>query len=156
MPRPYEVTFENVLVSAAQDLVTILGATGKICRILRAWVTSVDTTLVTSQQIQLRGRFLPATLTAGSGGTTPTPRPTDPGDAAASFTAHVNDTTKTTTSGTATTLEENGCHLYQGFDKTFARPPIVGPSEAFVFELLSTVSGTVHMSGGVEVEEMGG
>lgn len=156
MPRPYEVTFENVLVSAAQDLVTILGAAGKIVRVLRIWVSSVDTTLVTSQQIQIRGRFLPATVTAGSGGSTPTPRPTDPGDAAASFTAHANDTSKTTTSGTAATVEENGCHLYQGYDKTLARPPVVGPSEAFVFELLSTVSGTVHMSGGVEVEEYGG
>lgn len=156
MPRTYEVTFENVLVSAPQDLATILGAAGKMVRILRQWVTSVDTTLVTSQQIQLRGRFLPATLTAGSGGSTPTPRPTDPGDAAASFTAHANDTTKTTTSGTATVVEENGCHLYQGYDKTLARPVYVGPSEAYVFELLSTVSGTVHLSGGVEVEEMGG
>jgi hypothetical protein len=156
MPRTYEICFENVLVSAPQDLATVFGAAGKVFRVLRQWLSAVDTTLVTSQSVQLRARFLPATLTNGSGGSVPTPRPPDPGDAAASLSAHTNDTTKTTTSGTATILEENGCHLYQGYDKTFARPPVIGPSEAFVFELLSTPSGTVHLSGGVEVEEMGG
>ena len=79
-----------------------------------------------------------------------------PGDSAASFTANINDTTKATTSGAFTNVEENGCHLYQGYDKTFARPFLVGPNEGFVFELLSTVSGTVHLSGGVEAEELGG
>ena len=156
MPRTYAVTFENVTVSAAQDLVAIIGAAGKMCRIKRAKVSTTDTTLPTSQMLQVRCRFLPATVTNGSGGSTPTPRPMDTGDAAASFTAHSNDTSKATTSGTAITLEENGFHAYQGYDNVFEAPPTVGPSESFVFELLSTPTGTVHMSGTVIVEEMGG
>lgn len=156
MPRTYSVTFEQVSVAAAQDLVQINGGAGKICRILRQWVSSSDTTAPTNQQLALRSRFLPATVSNGSGGTTPTPRPLDPGDAAASVTALANNTSKATTNGTATILEENGCNVYAGYDYAFPRPPIVGPSEAFVFELLSTVSGTVHLSGGVLVEESGG
>lgn len=156
MPRTYAVTFEQVSVSAAQDLIQISGAAGKTCRILRQWVGSSDTTAPTNQQLALRSRFLPATVTNGSGGSAPTPRPMDPGDAAASLTALANDTVKATTNGTATILEENSCNIFAGYDYAFPRPPIVGPSEAFVFELLSTVSGTVHLSGGVLVEESGG
>jgi hypothetical protein len=156
--RTYDVSFEQVAVTAAQDLVTILGAAGKICRIKRVRVSATDTSIPTAQMLSLRERYLPVTVTAGAGGSTPTPRQLDPGDAAASVTAHANDTTKTTTNGTALVVNEIGCHIYAGYDYTYppdARP-IVGPSEAFVFELLSTVSGTVHLSGGVTVEEMGG
>jgi hypothetical protein len=157
MPRVYRVTFEGVSVSAAQDLVSVKGGSGKMCRVLRQWVSATDTTLPTSQMLQLRGRLASATITLGSGGTDGvTPRPVDIGDAAAGFTANVNDTTKATTSGSFTIIEEGGCHIYQGYDNTLAKPPLVGPNEGYVFELLSTVSGTVHLSGGLEVEEWGG
>ena len=156
MSRQYDVNFENVLVSAAQDLVQIKGAAGKILRIRRVRVSCVDTTAPTNQQLRLRCRFLPATVTDGSGGTTPTYNRLDPGDAAASFTALANDTTPATTSGTALVLETNGCGIFGGYDYEFPNPPVVGPSESFVFELLSTVTGTVHLSGGVRVEEIGG
>ena len=156
MARRYRVTFEQVAVSAAQDVFEIKGASGKMLRILRMAVGATDTSVPTSQMLALRARFLPATVTDGSGGSTPTPQKIDPGDAAASFTALVNNTTKATTNGTAVTLEENSCHVQAGWDYWFPTPPIVGPSEAFVFELLSTVSGTVHLSGTMEVEEIGG
>lgn len=156
MPRAYTITFENVSVTAAQDLVQLKGAAGKICRVKRVWVGASNTTLVTAQGLQTRCRFLPATVTDGSGGSAPTPQPLDPGDAAASVTAKVNNTTKATTSGTASILMERGDHIFSGVDFPFVNPPIVGPSESFVFELLSTVTGTVSLSGGIDVEEMGG
>lgn len=160
MGRIYRVTFENVTVSAAQDLVQITGATGKMMRICRAWVGSTNTTAPTDQQIRLRCRFLPATVTVGSGGTTGiTPSKNDPGDAAcSSTTCATNNTTPATTNGTAVVLDTAGVNIKAGYDMSWFgqnRPPI-GPSEAFVFELLSTVSGTVAMSGGVEFEETGG
>lgn len=158
MGRIYHVSFSVVTISAAQDFVLITGATGKMCRILRQWVMCADTTLPTGQGLSLRSRFLPATVTAGSGGTTGiTPSKNDPGDAAASSTTcGTNNTTQATTNGTAIVLGTWGCHLYQGFDWRFDQPPVVGPSEAFVFELLSTPTGTVKVSGGVEFEEIGG
>jgi hypothetical protein len=156
MPRRYKVTFEGIAVTAAQDLIQITGAAGKIVRVLRCWVSNTDTTLATAQMMQVRQRFLPATVTAGSGGTTPVIQKTDPGDASASFTALANNTTKALTGGTAIVADEDGCHIYAGYDKAAMSPFAVGASEAYVFELMSTVYGTVHLSGGMEVEEIGG
>lgn len=158
MARRYRSTFENVSVSAAQDLIEVKGAAGKICRVIRAWWGCTNTTLATSQSVSTRVRYLPATVTDGSGGSSGTVSPMDPGDAAASVTTLKNNTTKATTGGTAVILEESGDHLYNGYQSRWddRSCPIVGPSEAVVFELLSTVSGTVNLSGGVELEEIGG
>jgi hypothetical protein len=158
MPRNYVVSFENVAVAAAQDLLQVKGAAGKTLRILSQRCKLYDNTLPAAQSLAFRGRFLPATVTDGSGGSTPTPRQTDPGDAAASFTALANNTVKATTSGTALTLTEGGEHIYNGYEKIFAagRQPVVGPSESYVFELLTAPQASTHLSGEVEVEESGG
>lgn len=158
MPRRYTVTFSGVTVSAAQDLIQVTGATGKMIRILRCWVGCVDVTLATGQGMKLRARFLPATVTVGSGGTTGiTPSKVDPGDAAcSSSTCATNNTTQATTNGTAVLLLADGCHLYSGHQWQPIEPPTVGPSEAFVYELLSAQSGTVNLSGGCLIEEVGG
>ncbi len=156
MPRNYRVLFEAVTVTAPQDLIQISGVAGKLVRPIRAWVKATNTTLPTAQMLETRCRFLPATVTNGSGGTTPTISKVDQGDAAASFTALANNTTKATTSGTAVVLDEGGDHIYAGYDNTFVSRAPIGNSEAFVFELLSTVTGTVNLSGGIEVEEIGG
>jgi hypothetical protein len=158
--RFYTVTFEDVAVSAAQDMVQITGAAGKIMFIVEMWCGVTNTTLATGQAIKVRGRYLPATVTLGSAGTTGiTPSKVDPGDAAcSSSTCATNNTVKATTSGTAIVQYQNGAHLYQGDRCRFPvdeRPPI-GPSEAWVWELLSTVSGTVNLSGGVKLGEVGG
>lgn len=156
MPRTYTVSFENVAIAAAQDLVQVKGAAGKTLRILRQSLACVDSTLPASQTLRLRSQFLPATVTDGSGGSSPTPEPLDPGDSAASFTAKANNTTQASSSGTATTLEANGCHVYSGYDYAFPRPPIVGPSESFVFALMTAPAASTHFSGSVVVEESGG
>jgi hypothetical protein len=156
MPRTYAVTFEQVVCGAPQDLIQIIGASGKTLKILRQFVSLTDTSPPSNQQFAVRSRFLGATVTNGSGGSSPTPKPFDPGDAAASFTAKANSTTPATSSGTVNILEENGCNSFAGYDYMFPVPPIIGPSESFVFELLSTPVGSPHLSGGVIVQEMGG
>jgi hypothetical protein len=156
MGRIYKVTSEGVAVSAAQDFLQLKGAAGKTLKVQRVAWKCTDTTLAAAQMLQTRCRFLPATVTDGSGGSSPTPQPVDPGDAAASFTAKANNTTKATTSGTASTLMESGEHLYSGLDYSLKTQPPIGPSESFVFELLSTPSATVHISVEAEVEETGG
>ncbi len=155
MARKYRILFENVSVSAAQDLVGIIGATGKMVRLLRCWVNDVDTTAPTDQQLRLRVRILPATVTAGSGGGAFTPAKVDPGDAAATFTARINDTTGQTTSGTAVIHDVGGCNVKGGYDQYFPEKPPIGPTSGAVFELLSTPSGTLKLSGGMLVEEEG-
>lgn len=157
MGRRYRVMFKGVAVTAAQDLLQIKGATGKILRIIRQWWGATDVTAPTNQEVQTSSRFLPATVTDGSGGTTPTISKTDPGDAAASFTALANNTTKATTSGTAITTHEAGDNVFAGHSWDYDKdPPTVGPSESWVFELINAPTGTLHLSGGVLVEEIGG
>jgi hypothetical protein len=156
MPRTYSVTSEEVAASAAQDLIQVNGAAGKMLRILSVAMAMTDQSPPTNQQFGLRCRFLPATVSNGSGGSSPTPQPFDPGDAAASFTAKANSTSKATTSGTASILLEDGANAFAGYLYTFPRPPVIGPSEAFVFELLNAPNGSPHLSSYVVVEEMGG
>jgi hypothetical protein len=158
MPRTYEVTFENVSVSAAQDLVSAKGGAARTVKVKRMRVGATNTSIPTAQMLQIRASIASATLTAGSGGTAPTPRPVDLGDAAATFTARANDTSKATTTGAFTIVEETGCHIYAGYDFSYpqGREPVFGLNEGFVFELLSTVSGTCAFSGGVTFEETGG
>lgn len=149
MPHKYTVLFDNVSVSAAQDLISLKCGASNPIRILRYWVGLTDTTIATSQSIRLRARYLPATVTQGSGGSTPTPgklgNQTDPGS---NTTAHANDTSQATTGGTAVVLDAVGVHIYNGYDSAVAgRDPIdIAVSAGFTWELESTVSGTVHLS----------
>lgn len=154
MGRKYRVSFEEITVTAVQDLFEINGAAGKMLAIRRVAI-GASNQAPTAQMLSLRARFLPATVTSGSGGAAGTIGKTDPGDATASFTAEVNNTTKATTGGTAVVLGEYGVHVNAGYDEEFARPPIVGPSQAFVFELLAAPTGTLKLSGTIEVEEIG-
>jgi len=111
---------------------------GKMLRIKSVSLSDVDATAPsTNMQLALRCRYLPATVTNGSGGGTPAIGKMDPGDAAASFTALSNNTTKATTSGTVAILLEDGCNIYAGYSYPFPAPPVVGPSESFVFELIT-------------------
>lgn len=157
MPRVYTASSKFVTVSAAQDLVTVKGSTGKTCKVRRVWVYMNDTTLQTAQGLRLNVKYASATLTVGSGGSAPTPRPVDAGDAAASFTARANDTTPATTSGSFVDITPAGGHNYAGFDYTWPKgeEPVFGLNEGVVFELLSTVSGTCNFSAGMTVEETG-
>jgi hypothetical protein len=156
MSRTYSVSFEQVACSAPQDLVEIIGGSGVMLRILSVSVAMTDTSPPTNQQFAVRARRLPATVSGGSGGSSPTPQPEDGGDAAATFTAKANNTSKATTSGTASVLLEDGVNQFTGFAWVFPKPPTVGPAQAFVWELLSTPSTAIHLSGTVLVEEIGG
>jgi hypothetical protein len=162
MARRYICTFEQVSVSVAQDLVQISGAAGVQGKIIRAWVGCTDTTLPGSQMIAVRCRVLPTAVTNGTGGTAGTVSRTDPTDAAATVTALINNTTKATTSGTAVVEDEQGVHLYNGYqspldwqDPRSSAAPIIRSTSAFVLELLGAPAAALHLSGGVEIEETG-
>lgn len=155
MPRRYTVVFEKIAVSAVQDLLAVKGATGKTVRIIDYTVICVDTTAPANTQMALRCSYLPATVTDGSAGAAVTPRPADPGDAAATATARRNDTTPATSSGTKVTLRESGCNVYQGDQYTFPAPPIIAASTQFVLEIITTPAAALTLSGSVTFEEIG-
>jgi hypothetical protein len=111
-----------------------------------------DTTLPTAQQLALRVSRRQA-IAVGSGGTNQTPDPDDAGDPTSQYAGRTNDTAKAT--GTEDWTYEFGCYLYTGADLVFSDPPFCNGASGFVFELLSTVSTPVHLSGGALFEEMG-
>lgn len=158
MPRRYEVTEPNFTIQAAMDLVQIKNGSGsnKMLRIIRWWWKPTDNSLPTAQGLQTRCRRLPSTVTDGSGGATPTPRPVDGGDAAATFTALTRNTTPASTNGTAAIMDEAGAHIYNGYEQQPEEPIIIAPAQSFVFELTSaSIQGSPKLSVGVEVEELG-
>lgn len=157
MGRRYLVPLDAVTVAMGTDtdLAQIVGASLKMLRILEVgFFPTGGTTLPTSATFNVRGRVLPPTVTR-SGGTSVTPQKIDPGDAAATFTSFVNNTTKATTNGTAQIVLEGGAHVYAGFSYQFPSPPVVPPTSAFVFELLGGLVQSLVCNGSVLVEEIG-
>lgn len=161
--RLYSLTFENVTISAAQDLFYIKPAADKICIIEAAYLSNVGGTADAgdAQEELLRIAFnrLPATVTVGSGGSasaTGTLNPMSVNDTAASFTGRTNDTTPATTSGTARTLHADGWNVRIPY--VWVPPPehriLVANAEAVVFKLLAAPADAVSVSGTLLVREM--
>lgn len=133
--RTYTVGFQNVSVSAIQDLVAVYSGASGAFEIHD--FTLGQTTQTTVGNLRLRGRRLPATVTAGAGGSAGTVNKTRSGDAAATVTARVNDTTQATTSGTAADVVDDVYNPVNGYQ--FLPPPedrpACNPSEAWSWSL---------------------
>jgi hypothetical protein len=170
MPRTYTAEFNNVSVSAAQDLfVVVPTTTPKSVRMTRCVIYDVDTTAPANQVLGVQVLvFSGATVTAGSGGTSPTIQKTDNGDAAASgFTVGANNTTEATTTGTTNIVYNGGFNIYNGFDEMFiadgsnpdgAQPIMVQSAAAngsIIVRLMTAPAAAVHLSGTIWVEEAG-
>ena len=154
MGRFYRGSIPGLSGAAAMDLVQVNGVSGKLVYVHAIRVAATNSS-PPAQQIPLRCRVLPATVTNGSGGSSITLSRDDPGDAAATVTATGGNTTKATTSGTARVVMDNSAHVSAGFDYMFPRPILVEAGEAFVFELTAALTGSVTLAAGVEVEERG-
>ncbi len=112
MSRIYRVPFNGTITAAGGDvdLLSIQPADDKPCRLL-GWIIGQTSEFgdAAEENVRITVRHMTATVTIGSGGSAPTPQPLRPGtDIAAGFTARVNDTTVSTTSGTSTIIEELG------------------------------------------------
>lgn len=153
MFRTYTVSSSAVVGAAAMDLALIIGAAGKVCRVIRIECAATDAAAPTSGEMNFRCRYLTATVTQGSGGSTPTAIPMDHGDSAYAGTIHANDTSGATTSGSATVLWNGAAHVLTGLDYSFTRPPVFAAATAFTFELLTLPSGTIHVDAAVTFEE---
>jgi hypothetical protein len=121
-------------------------------------VISINIGQVTATTVALLAitlKHLPATVTAGSVGTAPTPAPDDPTDAAATVTARANDTTQATTSGTATTMLADVMNVVNGYQWIF---PVGGRPQCKLSEAMSlslnTAPATLTMSGSMKIREL--
>lgn len=145
--RSYSVQFNNVSITAVQDLIALYCGASMALELHGMVIGQVSGTTVANLRISVKR--LPATVTSGAAGNAATPRKAMRGDAAATATARINDTTQATTSGTAETLLSdiyNTVNGYQFFWPPDDRPTF-GPNEAAVFSLDQAPASGMTMSG---------
>lgn len=152
--RLYTVVFQNVTVSAVQDTLIVFAGSTRQFALQHCSLGQITGTSVANARVRIR--YLPATVTAGSGGSTPTPQKTNPNDAAATVTAHANDTSQATSGGTAVDIYDDAWNTINGFPwypPIPGRPPVCGLSGAIVLSLDTALSSLV-CSGSMTVEEL--
>jgi hypothetical protein len=153
--RVYAIPFKNVSIAGAQDIIGIYAGSAKALEIHE--IRLGQTTITTAAQLRVTLRRLPATVTAGTGGSTATPVPQNKNDTAATFTARTNDlTTQASTSGTALDYTPDVWNLVNGYDMLYAPEdrPVVNPNEAFIVSLDQTPSQSMNCSGVAIVAEL--
>jgi len=152
----YSAVFEGVTVSATQDFFEITAPSTGVVRLHEIHITQDDNE--TSQQLPVRILRVPATVTGGSGGSTPTPRKLGgTTDAAAGAVVKVNNTTPATTSGTLETLRRQGDNVLNGWHWVFTPETRIDvpPSGVVVVRLVTAPSAGIPMSGELLWEEIG-
>lgn len=150
--RAFTVRFANVSVAAVQDLIAIYCGASMAIELHGIVLGQISQTSV--EELQISIKRLPATVTAGSGGSAPSVRKASNGSAAATVTARANDTTQATTSGTAETLHSDTWNLVNGYQFFWPEDdrPDFGLSQACVLSLDSApaaarmVSGTLYFA----------
>jgi hypothetical protein len=160
--RIYSVIFDNVAVTTAVDYFELNPAADKPLRILAVDVGQTNRTGDANEDM-LRWsivRMTGATLTSGSGGTTPTPVAVNPGDPAASFTAKANNTTAASTTGTTSTVHASTFNTRVGL--LWVPTPEMWPvgidsaaTGVILVRLLEAPGASTTFSGTVYVEEIG-
>lgn len=153
--RVYTMAFKQVAVTAVQDLLALYtGANSIPIEIHEVTIDQVTASTVGNLAISLKR--LPATVTSGSVGAAGVINTTRVGDAAATVTGRVNDTTQATTSGTAVNLAATAFNVINGF---FWRPqvedrPVIKSSQAFIVSLDTAPGSSETMSGTIVFAEL--
>jgi len=158
--RAYSVVFSGVGIAAEQEFFYIKPAADKVCVIEAIEISNTgkaeDAGDAQEEFLRVDLIRIPATVTASSGGTAPTPNPLSTNDNAAGFTARVNDTTVATTTGTALTLISTGFNIRAPY--IWMPPPehriLVANAQALVCRLKTAPTDSVTMSGTMIVREL--
>lgn len=152
--RIYTMSFTNVTLSAVQDLLGVYAGAAHIFAVLSVNLGQVTGTTVANQRIRLR--YLPTTVTTGSGGSAGTIKPFVATDPAAAISGRINDTTQAVSSGTAIDLWDDVWNTINGFvwvPPIPSRPPVIGLSGALIVSL-DTAPSSLVSNGSVTVEEI--
>jgi hypothetical protein len=142
--RVYKTFFESVTIAAVQDIFSIKAGSANGVELHQIDLSAGGVT--GPAEIRLRLKVLPATVTAGSGGTAPTISPSDSGDTkSATVTVRVNDTTQATTSGTSKTLQAHQWNVLMPWQYLPAPEDreMIQAGEAIVLDIPGTPASTV-------------
>lgn len=152
MAEHFTVVIKNQSVSAVQDLIALYASSTK-----KLYLEGLELGVngqATVGNYPISVRYIPATVTAGTGGAAVTPHNLNPDGAAAGFTARRNDVTQATGSPVdyiATMLNPiNGNYILPPVPQ--GDEPKIGLSGALIISL-DGISGTLGVSGTVWVRE---
>lgn len=153
MGRRYTVVFEAVAITAVQDLFQIVNGTNRSVKPIALFLHQT-TDLQDAAEEVLRLRLRSGQTTDGSGGTAPTPQPNDPSDAAAGFTAEVNNTTQAS-AGTILTHWVHGWNIRMPFEHYFTEKTQkkFDGARRWTLELVAAPIDSITASGTLELEE---
>jgi hypothetical protein len=154
MSRRYSATFDNIAVTAAQDLFEIATPATTGCTLLGLFVGQTSRQGDTQAEM-LRWLILRGATTTGSGGATITAASgLSPGVGVWSSTVKRNNTTAAT-GGTPQTLHADCFNVQQGiaFWWTPETAPEIAPSSRVVVNIPETPSASMTMSGTLYFEE---
>lgn len=160
--RIYTVSFTAAAITTTADFFALDPAAEKPIRLLAIDVGQQNRTGDANEdmvQWSIR-RFTGATITAGSGGTTPTPAAVNFGDGAAGFTARAADTTIATTTGTNTLIHASAFNTRVGLlwvppPECLPSVPDNGGNGKLYVRLEEAPSSSTTFSGVAYVEELG-
>lgn len=155
MGRVYTVAFKAVAATEDQDLFELTPADDHPIKVLKLILG--QTSEVGDAQEEMMGfEIIRGYTTSGSGGSSATPVPIDPGDAAATFAAEINNTT-IAADGTTKSLHCDSFNVRSGLQFIWTPETQLMASQAnttIAVRLLANPADSVTMCGTVYVEEM--
>ena len=150
----YTAVFNNVAVTAIQDLFEIVAASDAVVLIHDIHL-SQNTDVGDAAEEVLRIELTSGHTTSGSAGSAPTAIPRNIGQAAFGGTVEVNNTTQAS-AGTIVTHYVWNWNIRVGFDKIFTPEtrPRIAPGTRMCLELPAAPADSVTMSGSITIEEI--
>ena len=153
--KAYSVVFEGVAVTVAQDFFEITPADDRPIEIVGLFLSQYSDVGDAADEI-LSYSVIRGHATSGSGGSAPTPRPLDPTDAAAGFTAEVNNTT-IASAGTGVVLHRGSFNVRVGESLWIPPEAVWKASQAnttIVVRLNAAPADSLTMNGTLYVREI--
>lgn len=157
MGRIYSVAFEDVTVSAGQDLMELAPASNKPIELLGICL-SQNTDVGDAADEMLRIKVIRGHTSSGTGGSSYTPVPVgSTANAAAGCAAEINNTT-IASGGTTKDLFAHAFNIRAGMEHYFppeCRPGASAGDTTLVIRLMAAPADAVDMSGTIFFEEFG-
>lgn len=155
MGRIYTAVFNNVAVTAVQDLFEIVAPNDSIV-VVHDLHISQNSDLGDAAEEILRIELTSGHTTSGSGGSAPTAIPAQLQDSSFGGTVEVNNTTQAS-AGTIVTHYVWNWNIRVGFDKIWTPEtrPVIAPSRRMCVELPAAPADSLTMSGSITFEEIG-
>ena len=154
--RVYVVDIAATAITVAADIIEITPADDKPIEVL-GFELLQTTDLGDAQEEVIGVEWIRGHTVSGSGGAAPTPRPVNPSDAAAGFTAETLNTTAANT-GTTVILQHHGWNIRiptQVIYTPEACPQASQGNTTLILRMLAAPADSITMSGYVLVRELG-